>query len=113
LQKETNATLTLPNFQAANAGSYYVVAANAAGHVQSDVAAISFTDASTLVLTVHPSLTIYGTIGKTYRIDYSDALESPVSWQSSGNLTVTTSPQIWVDTNAAVNEKRVYRVILK
>jgi hypothetical protein len=113
LQKETNATLTLPNFQAANAGSYYVVAANAAGQVQSDVAAISFTDASTLVLTVHPSLTIYGTIGKTYRIDYSDALESPVSWQSSGNLTVTTSPQIWVDTNAAVNEKRVYRVILQ
>jgi hypothetical protein len=109
----TNATLTITNTSAAYAGSYYVVARNAVTEVQSEAALISYTDAGTLTLTVHPSLTIFGTPGRTYRIEFATETRGIAVWTTATNLTLATTPQIWIDPAAALGEKRFYRVLLQ
>lgn len=112
LAGQTNKTLTITNAQFTNAGSYYLVAANDAGAVTTAPALVSYTDASTLLLSVHPSLTIFGTPGRTYRIDYSTEARATAQWTVATNLTLVSSPEVWIDPTAAVGEKRFYRVLL-
>jgi len=112
LSDQTNRTLTIANAQSTNAGSYYLVAANDGGTATSASALISYTDASTLRLSVHPSLTIFGTPGRTYRIEYSSETRGPTQWTTATNLTIASSPELWIDPTAAVGEKRFYRVLL-
>ena len=113
LAGKTNATLTISNVQPAQAGSYYLVASNGVGHAQSNPALLSYTDASTLVLGVHPSLTIFGTTGRTYRIEFATETQGAAQWTAATNLTLTTTPEIWLDRDAAVGQSRFYRVILQ
>jgi hypothetical protein len=112
LMGKTNLTLTITNAQPANAGSYYLVATNDGGVAQTSPALISYTDASTLTLSIHPSLTIFGTTGRTYRIEYATQIQGPANWTTATNLTLTSSPQVWVDPTAAIGEKRIYRTVL-
>jgi hypothetical protein len=112
LSGQTNRTLTITNAQSTNAGSYYLVATNPAGSATSTPALISYTDASTLRLSVHPSLTIFGTPGRTYRIEYSSDTRGAAQWTTATNLTIVSSPELWIDPTAAVGEKRFYRVLL-
>lgn len=113
LPGQTNRVLSYTNAQSANAGSYYLVATNDGGQATSGSALISYTDASTLVLSVHPSLTIFGTPGRTYQIEYASDTRVPAQWTSVTNLTITSSPEVWIDPTAAVGEKRFYRVLLR
>jgi len=109
----TNATLSLPEIQATNGGTYQVTVSNLFGHVDSAVAILTYTDAANLILGVHPSLTIFGEPGKTYRVDYSEDLEGVVNWTALTNVTIITSPLVWVDASQpAVGSKRFYRVLL-
>ena len=112
LAGQTNRTLTITNAQFTNAGSYFLVATNDAGAGTSAPALISYTDASTLLLSVHPSLTIFGTPGRTYRIEYSTEARTAAQWTIATNLTLAFSPEVWIDPTAAVGEKRFYRVLL-
>ncbi|MEW6158413.1 MAG: immunoglobulin domain-containing protein [Verrucomicrobiota bacterium] len=112
LAGQTNRTLTVTNAQFTNAGSYYLVATNDAGAVKSIPALISYTDASTLLLSIHPSLTIFGTPGRTYRIEYSTEARAAAQWTLATNLTLASSPAVWIDPTAALGEKRFYRVLL-
>lgn len=109
---ETNASLTITNIQASQGGNYFVTARNDAGTAQSDVATISYTDASTLVISVHPSLQIYGTPGRTYRIEYAVKTRTSADWSPVTNLTLQTTPQLWIDHEAATGAGRFYRVLL-
>jgi hypothetical protein len=109
---ETNSSLTLSQIQSGQAGSYYVVAENAVQAVPSRVAVVTFTDASTLVLGMHPSLQIFGTTGRAYRIEYATETRTAAQWTVLTNLTLQTSPQLWVDQDAAVGS-RFYRVLLQ
>ncbi len=113
LPNETNTVLSLSDFQSSKAGRYYVTANNLVGQAKSETAAISFTDASTLLLTVHPSLTIFGTIGKTYRVEFTSGLAGGGAWTTATNITLSATPEIWIDPTAAINEKRIYRVVLQ
>lgn len=112
LTGETNTTLTFANAQLGQAGSYFLVASNGAGVAQSASGLISYTDAATLDLSVHPSLTIFGTVGRTYRIEYGTETRAPATWTIATNLTLNTTPQVWIDPTAALGEKRFYRVVL-
>jgi hypothetical protein len=112
LPGRTNQTLTITNSQFTNAGSYYLVATNDAGPVTSAPALISYTDASMLLLSVHPSLTIFGTPGKVYRIEYSTEPRAAAQWTIATNLALISSPEVWIDPTAASGEKRFYRVLL-
>jgi len=110
---QTNSSLTLSNVQPNQGGSYFVVARNQIDTKQSDVAILSYTDASTLVLSVHPSLQIFGTTGRTYRIEYATETKTPVQWNAITNVTLNTTPLLWLDQEAAVGAKRFYRVTLQ
>lgn len=112
LAGKTNLTLTLTNAQFTNAGSYYLVATNDGGMAQSAAALISYTDATTLTISVHPSLTIFGTVGRTYRIEYATETQGPANWATATNLTLSASPQVWVDQTVAIGERRFYRTVL-
>ena len=109
---QTNSSLTLSNIQPDQAGSYFVIAENQVGRARSDVAIITYTDASTLVLSIHPSLQIFGTPGRSYRIEYATETKTPAQWTAITNVTLNTTPQLWVDQDAAVEAKRFYRVLL-
>ena len=108
---QTNSSLTLSNIQANQGGSYFAIAENPAGRAQSDAAIITYTDASTLVLSVHPSLQIFGTPGTTYTIEYAVETRTPARWTPITNLTLITTPQLWVDQEAATGARRFYRVL--
>jgi len=110
----TNSILTLSNVQATNAGSYYVVVSNDYGSIESSPAILTYTDAASLLVSVHASLTIFGTTGRTYRVEYSDDINGPVNWTTLTNITLQASPQLWVDASQpATGSKRFYRVLLE
>ena len=113
LTGQTSPSLVIANAGATNAGSYFVVAHNVAGDTPSEIANVSYTDAGSLQLSVHPSLTIFGTPGRTYRIDYAVETRSPAVWTTITNISLATTPYVWQDTNAAIADKRFYRVLLQ
>ena len=108
----TNVTLTITNVQPSDGGRYTVVVSNDAGSVESEPAVLTYTDSSTLQLTIHPSLTIYGTVGKTYLVQYADNPEGALLWKDLGSLTMTNTPQVFVDLQSPVITQRIYRVLL-
>jgi hypothetical protein len=79
----------------------------------SEIANVSYSDAGSLQLSVHPSLTIFGTLGRTYRIDYAVETRSPAVWTTVTNISLPFTPYVWQDTNAAISDKRFYRVLLQ
>ena len=52
--------------------------------------------------------TVSGTIGKTYRLEYTEQIGSGV-WQTAAMIKLTKNPQWWVDTAAPVEGRRFYR----
>jgi len=108
----TNAVLSLSDVQAGQAGRYSVLVSNEIGAVESEAAVLTYTDAASLLLTLHPSLTIYGTAGKTYRVEYADQPTGVLEWRELGSVLVTNSPQVFVDLQSPVRGSRLYRVVL-
>jgi len=109
----TNATLTITNVTPADAGAYVAVLSNSAGPTPSATAILTYSDASTLELNLYAGLTLFGTPGKTYRIEYAEQLVAPVNWTFLANVTFATAPQLWVDTTGPALTRRYYRVILQ
>ena len=68
----TNATLTLANIQQSQSGTYTVVLSNMEGTATSSPAVLSVLPS----LDIHmvPDITIYGTVGFTYELQYLNAL---------------------------------------
>ena len=64
-------------------------------------------------LNLRSSLTIDGTVGYTYGIDYTTNLVDTNSWVRLTNLTLSEPMQIWVDTSVDIREAkgRYYRVV--
>jgi hypothetical protein len=58
------------------------------------------------------SVTISGTPGVTYLIQYVDALSGLNNWQSLTNLTIPSSPYTWTDPTTPLASKRFYRAIV-
>lgn len=113
LPGQTNASLTVTNFQPGQAGNYHVVASNPAGSIQSTQAAIIHTEAAALDLRLRPSMRIFGTLGQTYVIEYAAGTAPSAGWTVLTNLTLLASPQVWVDSDAEAGVKRIYRILLK
>jgi hypothetical protein len=65
---------------------------------------------ATLQIQLCPVLTIFGSVGHKYRIESTDELES-ASWQVVTHLTLSSNPQIWVDTHGANALRRFYRAV--
>lgn len=54
--------------------------------------------------------TLTGTIGRSYRIEWADSLQS-AQWNLAETLTLTSSSQLWIDLSKPVQATRFYRVI--
>jgi hypothetical protein len=64
-----------------------------------------------LGLDIHPVLHIYGPIGATYRVDYSEDLGSPTNWNTITNFALPSSPYLFPDPTPARQVKRFYRAV--
>ena len=62
-----------------------------------------------LAISTYPGITISGTPGLTYLIQYSTTLNS--NWSTLTNLSLPYSPYLWIDTSATVAGQRYYRSI--
>lgn len=66
-----------------------------------------------LAVNSYAGLTVTGSVGRVYAIEVSTDLSATNSWQPLTNLTLITSPQLWVDPQSATTPKRFYRAVLR
>ncbi len=64
---------------------------------------------SSLTIATYPGVTITGTAGATYQIQYTTNLNS--TWLPLTNFSLPYSPLIWVDTSSPVVGQRFYRSV--
>ena len=107
----TNATLNLTNLSQTGAGSYQVVVTSSAGGTETSTASIlsliSFGDVK-----FYAGITLAGTLGQQYRVDYADVLNPDVTnWLVLTNLTLTSSPFVVIDLNSVGRTQRFYRAV--
>lgn len=56
-----------------------------------------------------PQLQLSGSTGTTYRLEYSDGVMAPLTWQLLSNVSLTTSSALIVDRSATGQQSRFYR----
>jgi hypothetical protein len=65
---------------------------------------------ATLGIQIYPGLTIQGDVGRPYRIDYTDNLNS-TNWHTLTNLFLPASPYLFYDSSPASQARRFYRAV--
>lgn len=75
-----------------------------------DVSVIESPTNATTSIGFHPGITVTGTVGKTYVIEYSETLGNP-TWKKLQYLKMDTPTRQWFDTTSGGNTNRFYRVI--
>lgn len=105
----TGPTLELTDVDAFDQAEYRVVVTNAAGRAVSQPATLAVLDPG---LQAHQlvGLTLQGALGASYRIEATSTLE-PLDWQTLTTVTLTNSPQWWVDFGSTNLPQRTYRAI--
>ncbi len=111
LVNETNATLTLTNAQATNAGNYSVVITNLAGAVTSAPAVLTILMPPTIV--EHPTAqTVIQTSNTTFTVAATGTAPLTFQWRRDGmNLPGETSPAL-VMNNVTTNHAGAYTVVV-
>ena len=61
-------------------------------------------------LDLYPGVTIEGEIGRTYGIQYSTDVDT-AAWRGLINVTLSSTKQIWFDSQSASESRRFYRVV--
>lgn len=102
----TNTTLVLTNVSAGNAGFYDVVITGPSGTTTSAAVSLGFVD-----LKLYAGIVITGPVGGNYRIDYTSALADPPSWQFLANVTLPSSPYVFIDYASPGVGQRFYRAV--
>jgi hypothetical protein len=102
----TNSTLVLTNLRLSAAGEYDAVITNPAGSVTTEKAVLSVHFAEVLR---YAGVTLRGSVGDRFQLEYKDALESPETWHTVTNVTLTTPVSVWVDYDSVTNSNRFYR----
>jgi serine/threonine-protein kinase len=64
---------------------------------------------ATLIVNLHPGLTIFGAVGKTYRIEAAESSPGALDWVSVGTITLTHPVELWFDSEPARRSDRLYR----
>jgi hypothetical protein len=102
----TNSTLSLANLTLSQSGSYSVVASNSAGAVVSTAVTLTVAPIQGIVMPI----TLSGTIGSSWRIDYANDLGTS-NWAMLATVTLTNLSQVYLDTSALSQPQRFYRVV--
>jgi hypothetical protein len=105
----TNSTLSLFNTTYSQAGLYSVIVSNSFGAVTSTVARLSF---NFLTLQMYAGLTIDGQMGQNYRIEYIEAINQATNWQVLTNVTLSSTPYLFIDVDSPKSPVRFYRALL-
>lgn len=102
-------TYYLSSLQLTNSGSYYVVVSSAYGSVTNAVAPVEVRPSDT-IFGVYAGITVQGTIGNSYSIQYSTDL---VNWTTATNIVLDQPSANWSDYSADFrnNPGKYYRVI--
>ena len=108
----TNSTLTLTNVMPQQAGPYTVKVSTPAGSVTSTPATLVVGGAPELSLNMYAGLTLTGTPGLTYRIDYQNALGQPTDWLAWTNVSLAISPYLLFDIQSTNAPRRYYRAVV-
>jgi hypothetical protein len=66
---------------------------------------------ATLDIAMYAGLTIGGSLGGTYSIEYTTNLHEPVIWLPLESVTLTNSSHLWFDVESANKATRYYRVL--
>jgi hypothetical protein len=106
----TNNVFALTNAQVGDSATYRAVLANSAGASTTAVANVVIQFGTELELQFRPVLTIRGSTGSTYRIEYSQDL-SPISWSALTNIVLDASPYYFTDIQAVPQQRRLYRAV--
>ncbi len=116
LAEATNSSLSLPNVQATNAGSYSVVITNAAGAITSSVARLTVSsdivrpEISTVVFNRGVfSFSVNGSAGQSYLVQASTNL---TDWSTLFTTNPAVLPFTWNDAGASNFIQRFYRIQL-
>lgn len=115
----TASFLTLSGFDLSKEGSYHVVVKNVVDQVASNVAQVTAIVPGGGTTRAPPSLglgrlsgystvSISGQVGRTYTIQTSDNLKT---WKTLQVLTLTESPQIYIDWGSLGKTQRFYRTV--
>jgi len=64
-----------------------------------------------LSIGTYAGLTITGSVGTVYTVQYNTNLTQPDGWQGAGIVQLPSSPYLWVDTAAPVAGQRFYRAV--
>lgn len=107
----TNSTLDLSHLSATNAGAYQVVVTSAAGGaVTSQETILSSLFFGNLAF--YAGITLAGTVGQQYRVDYANAVTSgTTNWQTLVTITLPFSPYLVIDPSSPGHTQRYYRVV--
>jgi sugar lactone lactonase YvrE len=108
----TNSDFDLSSVQFTNGGLYTVVVSSSLGSVTNTPALLVVNPAGTSI-GMYAGITITGTAGYNYTIQYTGDLRSTNSWITLTNLTLDQPVEIWVDTstNALTTAHRYYQVL--
>ncbi len=104
----TTETLTITGASAGDIGHYQVLVSNASGFSRSKTVTLAL-----FGLSLDPVISITGSIGDTYEVDYTTSLTPPITWTpllTPPSFKLTTSPQTVVDTSG-LGSSRFYRAV--
>ncbi len=68
-------------------------------------------DSAELLISLNPTLTIFGKSGATYRIEGAEAGSGPLDWTILDTITITNNAEMWADPQPATRQKRYYRAV--
>ena len=105
------ANLTITGITAAQTGSYSVYATNSTSGEASYFTLSSSASVSAQSFGLFPVVTLNGTVGNTYEVQYTSSLTPPVTWTTLGTYTTISSPQYVPDFSAPLSTSRFYQVI--
>jgi hypothetical protein len=99
------------NLSGANVGAYRVVVSSAAGGTVTGqdtiLSSLFFGN-----LNFYAGITLAGTVGQQFRVDYADALTpGTTNWQVLETITLPFSPYLVIDPNSPGHAQRFYRAV--
>lgn len=60
----------------------------------------------------YAGLSITGTIGRSFRVEFANSLSESSQWFTAANILLNSSPFLWIDTDSVNHRKRFYRAVL-
>lgn len=68
-------------------------------------------EAAELMISLNPTLTIFGRVGVKYRIEGAEAGTLPLDWTILDVITLQRSVELWCDSQPATRSRRYYRAV--